>query len=106
MRFFPIPPSLHWSALALVLAAAPALGQPTPADPISPAGYRPGIDVEHYAFGLALSDDSDRIEGEATLDVRYTAAEIPVLVLDLIGPTADGTGMTVSAVTENGESIP
>jgi len=101
MRFFPI----RLFFLTLLLAAAPALGQPTPADPISPAGYRPGIDVEHYDFALALSDDSDRIEGEATLDVRYTVAEVPALVLDLIGPTAAGTGMTVSAVTENGEPV-
>jgi aminopeptidase N len=100
MRFLSTP----WLLLAL-LFAAPALGQPSPADPISPAGYRPGVDVEHYAFGLALSDASDRIEGEATVDVRYTAAGLPALVLDLVGPTAEGTGMTVSAVTENGTAV-
>jgi aminopeptidase N len=98
-------PSISSFVLAVLLAAAPALGQPTPADPISPAGYRPGVDVEHYAFALALSDATDEIEGEATIDVRFTAADVPALVLDLVGPTGAGTGMTVRAVAENGAPV-
>ena len=107
MRFLSNPwPLLILRPLLLLLIAAPALGQPAPADPISPAGYRPGIDVEHYAFSLALSDASDRIEGEATVSVRFTTADVPALVLDLVGPTGSGTGMTVRAVTENGADVP
>lgn len=107
MRFFSNP--LRLAAMLLLAAstfATPALGQPAPADPVGPAGYRPGVDVEHYAFGLTLSDASDRIEGEAAVTVRYTAAGVPALVLDLVGPTADGRGMTVSALAENGVPVP
>src|SRR5690606_21149722 len=105
MRFLSIP--TRPLALLLVLAAAPAAGQPAPADPISPAGYRPGVDVLDFRFRLALSDASDRIEGEAAVTVRFTTAELPALVLDLVAPDAPGSpGMTVSAVTEDGTPVP
>ncbi len=91
--------------LSLALFVAPAAGQPAPADPVGPAGYRPGVDVERYTFRLGLTDASDRIEGEADVAVRFTAAGLPALVLDLVGPAGDGTGMTVADVTEDGRPV-
>ncbi len=93
------------SLLVLVLLVGPAAGQPAPADPVGPAGYRPGVDVERYTFRLGLTDASDRIEGEADLAVRFTTGGLPALVLDLVGPNADATGMTVARVTEDGEPV-
>lgn len=93
--------------IILLLVAAPASAQPAPAAPVGPDGYRPGIDVLRYAFGITLSDASDRIEGEARLDVRFTADTVSVLVLDLVAPAApNGPGMIVSAVFEGERSVP
>jgi len=58
-----------------------------------------GIDIEEYVFRLTLSDDSDRVEGLATIDVRFDRAGVTELPLDLVGPPGAGdTGMTVSGV--------
>ena len=57
-----------------------------------------GIDVEHYVFRLALTDDSDKITGEATVTVRFRQEGVTGLTLDLASP-AQGKGMTVSTVT-------
>ncbi len=89
----------------LLPVAVSAVAQPAPADPVGPAGYRPGVDAERYTFRLGLTDASDRIEGEADVAVRFTAAGLPALVLDLVGPRADGTGMTVGRVTEDGRPV-
>ena len=32
---------------------------------------QPGVDVQHYAFRVTLSDDSDAIRGETTVTVRF-----------------------------------
>jgi aminopeptidase N len=73
----------------------------------SPAwSQSPGVDVRHYAFDLTLSDDTDEIEGRATLVVRFTQDGVSALVLDLIGADGGATGMAVKDVHENGASVP
>jgi aminopeptidase N len=67
---------------------------PCPADTYP---RQPGVDVIHYAFRLTLRDESDEIEGAATVDVRFLKDGPTDLVLDLASP-ASGKGMTVSSV--------
>jgi aminopeptidase N len=92
--------------VAFLLLAVPAAAQPAPASPVGPEGYRPGVDVLRYGFDVTLTDASDTIEGVATLDVRFTADTLTVLPLDLVAAgSTRGTGMTVSAVTEEGRPV-
>ncbi len=62
---------------------------------------QPGVDVIHYAFRLTLRDESDEIEGAATVDVKFLRDGVPEFALDLAS-AASGKGMTVSAVTVGG----
>jgi aminopeptidase N len=64
---------------------------------------QPGIDALHYDFRITLSDDTDEIIGEATIDVRCVADGVSELALDLASPSKD-TGMTVSEVTSRGSA--
>ena len=75
-----------------------------PALHLSAQPYNPAIDVQHYDFRLWLSDSTDRIRGDAsiTLEFRETVGEFH---LDLTQKSADGKGMTVSSVSENGKPI-
>ena len=58
-----------------------------------------GVDIQEYVFRLTVSDDSDAIEGLATIDVQFSRAGITNLPLDLVGLSQDRqTGMTVSGV--------
>jgi aminopeptidase N len=82
------------SLLLLLLLAAP----PRATDPYT---RQPGIDAIHYAFQLALNDSTDEIEGTASVDVRFVAANVRSFWLDLASVTG-GKGMTVSAVTQAG----
>ena len=54
---------------------------------------RQPIDAIHYNFALTLSDTTDEINGEATVDVRFLAPDMKEFVLDLTSPS-----MTVTAV--------
>lgn len=60
----------------------------------------PEIDILHYRFQLALSDDTDEIRGEAAVAVRFLAAGITELRLDLMNVTPEnsGKGMKVESV--------
>jgi aminopeptidase N len=60
----------------------------------------PGIDIEHYAFTITLSDTTDVIRGVATVRARYLIAGQRQLRLDLVGvaDSLDGAGMTVDGV--------
>lgn len=59
-----------------------------------------GIDARHYQFRLTLlTDESNEIQGEATVTLRVLTAGLGEAVLDLATPRPDGKGMTVSAVT-------
>ncbi|MFD0795662.1 M1 family metallopeptidase [Mucilaginibacter litoreus] len=62
------------------------------------------IDVQHYRFAITLTDATNVIKGEATVTAKATNA-IPAINLDLIKKRADGKGMTVLAVTENGKAL-
>lgn len=57
-----------------------------------------GVDVQHYIFRVALSDDNDEIAGETTVDLRFVKDGVTEFALDLTS-VKDGKGMTVSGVT-------
>lgn len=65
----------------------------------------PNIDAINYVFRLTLSDETDEIVGEATMDVRFKIDGITELRLDFINATGDGKGMTVSAVSSSGRTL-
>ena len=82
------------------------LGLFVPAAPSRADSYprQPGVDVVHYSFRLTLSDETDVIEGETSVEFRVVQEGLSSLTLDLVQPKpADpAKGMTVSAVTEGG----
>ena len=61
---------------------------------------QPAIDAQHYTFRLTLTDESNEILGEATVDLRFVPAGVHEFALDLAAP------MTVDAVTSAGEALP
>jgi len=65
------------------------------------------IDVLNYTFSITLSDDTDKIQCEATVEVRFKEAGIETLRLDLINSSQelDNKGMTVSKVVSAGEDL-
>lgn len=67
----------------------------------------PNIDVINYIFKLELSDSTDEIVGEATVDVRFLADGISELRLDLTNATKElaGKGMTIGRVISGGKPI-
>ena len=58
------------------------------------------IDAIHYTFQLTLTDASDEIDGEATVDVAFLQANVTSFVLDL-ATASGGKGMTASKVSSN-----
>ncbi len=56
---------------------------------------QPGIDVQHYVFGITVNDDNDEIAGETTVVVRFVKDGVTEVALDLAS-AADGKGMTVA----------
>lgn len=89
-------PALLWLALLLNLNVASGIADTYP--------RQPGVDALHYTFRLTLSDDNDEITGEATVDVRFTQANLTELALDLASVN-NGKGMTVSEVSANGTPV-
>lgn len=67
----------------------------------------PAIDVLNYVFKIDLSDNTDKIQGEAVIDVRFLADGISVLRLDLIKASAalNGKGMMVTRIETNGQPL-
>jgi len=102
---------LFCASILLIVAVrgAPALAQPAEPGPVQD-GYPKnwGIDMLHYAFALQLSDDTDTITGQATIEARYLAPGQSTLRLDLIkeSEALDGKGMTVDRVHNGGEDLP
>ncbi len=86
--------------LALLLFAAPE----TPRDTYP---KNPGIDALNYAFRIEVTDTSDAIAGELTMDLRFVATGVRAVRLDLANADASraGQGMRVLAVTFNGDSV-
>jgi len=56
-----------------------------------------GIDALNYVFHLTLSDETDEIAGEATVDLRFLKDNLTDFTLDLASVNG-GKGMTVSQV--------
>lgn len=83
--------------LGLVLLAGPAVEGSTP--DTYPKNH--AIDVLNYTFRLTLSDETDEIVGEASVDVRFLAEGVTRVRLDLIDPDGDGRGMRVSEVVSS-----
>ncbi len=80
----------------ILLAAGPTSG--TTADAY-PKNF--DLDVLHYVFELTLSDTTDRIDGVATVQIRFLTDGVESFELDLVGGDGDAaTGMTVDAVDE------
>ncbi|MBK7652243.1 MAG: M1 family peptidase [Flammeovirgaceae bacterium] len=67
----------------------------------------PKVDILNYAFKILLSDNTDEIKCEVTIDVRYVGAGVETLRLDLIKATAalGNKGMKVSQVTAAGKVL-
>jgi aminopeptidase N len=65
---------------------------------------QPGVDVQHYAFRVTLSDDNDEVAGETTVTVRFVKDGLAEFWLDLASP-AGGKGMKVSDVTSAGSAV-
>lgn len=99
--------SAPWLALCALLIAPSS--PPSTANEAARDTYpkNPGIDALNYAFRIELSDTSDAIAAELTMDVRFVAAGQRSLRLDLInaGPAQEGKGMRVSAVTLDGAAV-
>ena len=65
-----------------------------------------GVDALHYVFELTLSDETDRVEGETTLTMRFTRADVAAFPLNLVAPPRPTeAGMRVEAVLEDGRPI-
>jgi aminopeptidase N len=80
----------------LVLAATSALADTYP--------RQPGVDAWHYTFRLEVSDTNPEITGVATVDLRFTKDGVDKVALDLAS-SANGKGMTVTAVTIGGQPV-
>ena len=80
------------------------LAQAARAATADPYVRQPGIDAVHYAFRLTLSDSTDAIVGEASVQIRFVKDNVGDFWLDLASP-ADGKGMTVSDVLSQGAPL-
>ena len=120
------------------IATAIAVGALLAAAPLAQADTyprQPGIKITHYTFDVTMSDSSDEIAMNETVDVDLTQAGISGINLDLCGPRPRGaaatepgdpcvgragpgglsgqantaasatTGMTVTTVTEGGKPL-
>jgi aminopeptidase N len=67
----------------------------------------PKIDVLNYQFKIELSDATDEIKCEVTIDVRYLGDGIESLRLDLVkaSETLGNKGMTVSGILSDGKRL-
>ncbi|MBK8291510.1 MAG: M1 family peptidase [Flammeovirgaceae bacterium] len=65
------------------------------------------VDVLNYIFRISLSDATDEIKCEVTVDVKYVGAGVEMLRLDLVNATAalQNKGMHVSGVVSEGKPI-
>lgn len=85
-----------------------ALGAPTWANAFFDTYPKnPNIDVVNYLFRLELSDSTDEIVAEATVDVRFVVNGIQELRLDLTNTSnaLNGKGMSVSRVMSDGKAL-
>ena len=62
------------------------------------------IDVQHYKFEISLSDVTDRIEAKAEIEILFKQ-KLTEFRLDLRGVDANGKGMLVHSISENGKPL-
>src|SRR5581483_1845823 len=65
---------------------------------------QPGIDVQHYIFRVTLSDDTDEIEGETTVTIKWGQPELRDFFLDL-GPAMKVTEVRGYTYRHEGEKL-
>lgn len=67
----------------------------------------PNIDAINYTFRINLSDSTDEIRCEETIDIRYLAAGVTTLRLDLVNSSEKlgNKGMIVSTVVSEGKTL-
>ena len=72
-------------------------------------GYpkNPNIDVINYIFNIELSDTTDEIVVDLTIDVRFLAKGVEKMRLDLVNASSklQNKGMVVSSVSHNGNPL-
>lgn len=92
-------------ALGSRLAMAAVFVAPAPAFDTYPKN--PAIDAINYAFRIELSDTTDAIVGELSMDVRFLSADVRAVRLDLTNtsPARGGKGMQVSSVLLDGAAV-
>ena len=66
---------------------------------------QPDVDAVHYTFQLFITDLNDEIAGKSTARLRFVTSKPREVALDLV-KSSGATGMTVSAVTCDGEPAP
>jgi aminopeptidase N len=87
-------------AVALMILA---LGRPIARCDTYPR--QPGLHVDHYTFRVTLTDSSNEIAGQATVDLHFASSGITEFDLDLVQKRPDGKGMSVSSVTSGGRPV-
>jgi len=65
---------------------------------------QPGVDALHYTFRLTLSDESDELTGEATIDLRFLQNGLREVTFDLAS-AANGKGMAIAEVISGGAPV-
>lgn len=72
-------------------------------------GYpkNPKVDVINYIFNIELSDTTDEISVDLTVDVRFVGKDVEKMRLDLVNKSSElgNKGMTVSSVSSNGKTL-
>ena len=97
----------NWTKLATLWFLLLIIYLPKAYSFTDPYPKNPQIDALNYRFEFELSDDTDEIQGKATVDVRFLSEGTKTLRLDLINKSSalENKGMTVRAVTSKGEPV-
>ena len=84
-----------------ILALIGSLAARSPADTYP---RQAGVDVIHYIFALTLGDNSDVIEGETQIRLRFATDGVKQVSFDLINRAFD-KGMTVAGVSMGDKAL-
>jgi len=65
------------------------------------------IDIQHYAFELTLSDDTDELIGTTSIEILFKSCNVGQFRLDFANKTKErlGKGMEVSSITSAGSQL-
>ena len=85
---------LYFGSILFLLSASPAKAQVT---------FK-HMDVLHYTFNIALTDESDNIKGKAEVTIKFTG-NVSEPELNLVKKKATGKGMLISSVSEDGKAL-